>query len=184
MKNVLVLSQKGGGGKTTIADNLAFMLEAEGKVVAFYDTDAQGGALHETTEPDDAEYAVIDTPGALTDDTREIIADASIVIVPTKASALDIPPLERTRELIAATAPNVPVVIVLNGFNRWSNAKGFKEWLDSTLKPNESTAVLSQSEMIPQAAAEGKSVVAFAPKSRPAEELRGILQTVQQLLGD
>lgn len=97
MKNVLALSQKGGVGKTTIADNLAFMLEADGNAVTFYDLDPQGGALHDTTETPEAAFAVIDTPGAITEDTQDMIADADLIVIPTRASALDMPPLERTR---------------------------------------------------------------------------------------
>lgn len=182
MKNILLLSQKGGTGKTTLADNIAFGLESNGVSVAFYDIDAQGGALHETTEPEDATVAVIDTPGFLTDDTQDMIADADVVVIPTRASALDMPPLERTRDLIAAIAPTVPVLIVLNGFNRWSNAKGFKEWIEENLKPTESVFVLSQSEVVPQAAANGEGIGTFAPKSRPATELAALIESVQKTL--
>lgn len=183
MKNILVLSQKGGTGKTTLADNIAYMLEDEGYSVTFYDTDPQGGSLHGTVKHDDPDVAVIDTPGILTDNTRDMIEDADVIVVPTRASRLDMQPLQRIRDMIEKDAPSVPVLIVLNGFNRWSNANDFKEWLESKLRHNESLAVLSQSEMIPQAAGNDISVVSYAPKSRPAEELRQIVQSVKDLLG-
>lgn len=183
MQNILVLSQKGGTGKTTLADNIAFVLEADGHPVAFYDTDPQGGALHGTAEVKGADVAVIDTPGTLTDATRDMIADAAAVIIPTKASALDMQPLERIRDMVAEAAPSVPVLIVINGWNRYRNARSFREWLEGTLRDAERVAVLSQSEMIPQAAGNGVSVVEYAPKSRPAVQLAEIAQTVRGMIG-
>ena len=44
MYTILMLNQKGGVGKTTIADELSFALERRGKTVAFVTTDPQGGA--------------------------------------------------------------------------------------------------------------------------------------------
>ena len=183
MNNVLMLSQKGGTGKSTIADNLAFMLEDEGHAVTFYDTDPQESAIHATVVYEDADYTIVDTPGVLTDDTRDMLKASDLVIIPTQASMLDMKPLERTRELVAKTVPSVPVLIVINGWNRWSNASNFKEWLEGTLRPTEHLAILSQSDMIRQAANEGLSVVSYAPNSRPARELIEILEQVKGLLG-
>lgn len=39
MYTILMLNQKGGVGKTTIADELSFALERRGKTVAFVTTD-------------------------------------------------------------------------------------------------------------------------------------------------
>ena len=56
MYTVLFLNQKGGVGKTTLADELAFALERRGMSVAFVSTDPQGGSVHEVCEdPDFAE---------------------------------------------------------------------------------------------------------------------------------
>ena len=43
MYTILMLNQKGGVGKTTIADELSFALERRGKTVAFVTTDPHGG---------------------------------------------------------------------------------------------------------------------------------------------
>lgn len=183
MQNVLVLSQKGGVGKSTLADEIAFALERAGMPFAFYATDEQGDALHETTEPEGAAIAIIDTPGALADDTPDMIADADVVVIPTRASGRDMTALDRTRDMVATTAPTVPVLIVLNGWNRWTNARQFREWLEDSLRPTEAVAVLSQSEVIPRAEAAGVSVAAFAPHSRAAVDLAEIVQHVLAALG-
>ena len=67
MYTILLLNQKGGVGKTTIADELSFALERRGKAVAFVTTDPQGGSVHEVCDdPDYAEecdFQVVDTAG-------------------------------------------------------------------------------------------------------------------------
>lgn len=50
MKTILVCNQKGGVGKSLVADEIAFSFERSGISVSFYDLDAQGGILHCTHE--------------------------------------------------------------------------------------------------------------------------------------
>ena len=47
MVNILVCNQKGGVGKSLIADELAFSFERSGVPVSFIDLDAQGGTVHQ-----------------------------------------------------------------------------------------------------------------------------------------
>ena len=44
MYNILIVNQKGGVGKTTIADELAFALERRDYDVVFQNLDNQGGS--------------------------------------------------------------------------------------------------------------------------------------------
>lgn len=50
MKNILIINRKGGVGKTLVADELAFALDAKNVPYCFYDLDGQGGTLHEPVE--------------------------------------------------------------------------------------------------------------------------------------
>ena len=65
MKTILVDNQKGGVGKSLVADEFAFSFERSGISVSFYNLNAQGGPLHRTHEADRSQVAVVDTPGAL-----------------------------------------------------------------------------------------------------------------------
>lgn len=64
--NILLVNQKGGVGKTTFADEIAWGLERRGHKVGFGNLDPQGGANHEKNLLDDENAVnVIDTPGFL-----------------------------------------------------------------------------------------------------------------------
>mgnify|MGYP003370982600 CR=1 FL=1 len=80
MKTILVCNQKGGVGKSLVADEIAFSFERSGIPVSFYDLDAQGGTLHRTQEADGAQVAVVDTPGALQEALSEWLKEADVVV--------------------------------------------------------------------------------------------------------
>lgn len=183
MKNILVLAQKGGVGKTLIADEIAYSLERSNIPFSFFELDAQGGNRHSTTENENAEIAVIDTPGYLLDDLPDMIEDADCIIVPTKASAADQPSLLRIRQLIETNAPTTPTLLVVNGWNRYGNTAAFMEWLEGDLKTNERVATIPQSESIPQSTGAEESVTTFAPRTRAAEAMRELTNTVRGILG-
>ncbi len=180
MKSVLICNQKGGSGKSTIADNLAWSLERTGTPYSFYDLDGQGGVIHETTEMPDAEVAVIDTPGALQPQLGEWITEASVIIIPTKMTRMDMQPLQRMMALVGTA--ECPVLYVLNGANRFRAAAAFEEWFRETAGEAE-ILKLPQSEQIAQAAAYGVSIVEYAPKSPAAAAMLDIVNAVWLKLG-
>ena len=85
MYTILMLNQKGGVGKTTIADELSFALERRGKTVAFVTTDPQGGSVHEVCDdPDFAEecdFQVVDTAGVLDRQLVEYLEGEGVPII-------------------------------------------------------------------------------------------------------
>ena len=124
--NVIVLaSQKGGVGKTTLAAHLAVAAEAAGDGPAvLIDTDPQGSlsawwnvrvsetpVLAPTTMAELAEkleilaaagyaVAVIDTPPAITDAIQAVVMTATLVIIPTRPSPHDLRAVGSTVELV------------------------------------------------------------------------------------
>lgn len=118
MKTIVLLNQKGGVGKTTIADELAFALERAGKQVAFVTTDPQGGSVHEPQESVDdgtIDYQVVDTAGMLGDETPEFCRAADLVLIPMLPSTRDLEPTVRTYGI--ANEIGTATRIIINQFN-------------------------------------------------------------------
>ena len=127
MQIIVLASQKGGAGKTTLAAHLAVAAEAAGHGPAvLIDTDPQGSlsawwnarradipvlaptTIAELPEKlmllDGAGYkvAVIDTPPAITEAIGAVVASADIVLIPTRPSPHDLRAVGSTVELVQA----------------------------------------------------------------------------------
>ena len=125
--HVLVMaSQKGGSGKTTLSGHLAVEADRAGLgPVALIDTDPQGSLSHwwnaraaETPhfaqvgllQLDEAlvqlreagvRLAVIDTPPAITESISQVVAHADLVVVPTRPSPHDLRAVGSTVDLVS-----------------------------------------------------------------------------------
>lgn len=129
MKTILVCNQKGGVGKSLVADEIAFSFERSGIPVSFYDLDTQGGTLHETHEADAAQVAVVDTPGALQEGLADWLKEADVVVIPTRTTSRDIEPLMRMRKAVFKNS-HAKIVYVMNGWNRFKASRDFMEWFE------------------------------------------------------
>ncbi len=182
IKTILVCSQKGGVGKSTIADHIAWSLERTETPYNFYDLDQQGGVVHQTSETDNAEATVIDTPGALQPTLGEWISQADVIIIPTRLTRLDVMPLTRMFELVEHV--KCPVILVENAWNRFLAADAFEEWLFSENLPANFTVMkLPQAEAIAQSAAYGESVEAIAPRSKAAAAMKELTNAIRDAIG-
>lgn len=181
-KYILISSGKGGSGKTTIADELLDSLERSQIPVDFINLDTQPGARHKERELPEAEFAVVDTPGSVTDDLPEQMEAASIIVIPTRASVLDQPRLEMMRDLARRYAPSTPVVIVPI-ISRFRLSKGFLEWLNSSLTEQEHIATLPLTELATTCAAEGMSIIQYNRTSKLAAAVWRLVNTIRELLG-
>lgn len=154
MKTILVCNQKGGVGKSLVADEIAFSFERSGIPVSFYDLDAQGGTLHRTHEADGAEVAVVDTPGALQEALSEWLREADVVVIPTRTTSRDIEPLMRMRKAVFKNG-HAKIVYVMNGWNRFKASRDFMEWFEG-LAGDQTVVTLPQSEAFVQACPYGQ----------------------------
>ena len=125
MRVIVLASQKGGPGKTTLAAHLAVAAEAAGDGPAvLIDTDPQGSlsawwnvreaqtpALAPTTITElpeklaalaEAGYqvAVVDTPPAITEAIGTVVRSAELVLIPTRPSPHDLRAVGGTVELV------------------------------------------------------------------------------------
>jgi len=124
---IVLASQKGGAGKTTLAAHVAVAAEAAGAGPAvLIDTDPQGSlsAWWNVRQADtpalafasvaelpkklrdlaQAGYAlaVVDTPPAITESIRAVVAAADFVLIPTRPSPHDLRAVGSTVELVQA----------------------------------------------------------------------------------
>lgn len=183
-KTVSFINQKGGVGKSLLADELAFEFERENIPFSFYDLDGQGGLIHAQTEDENANYIIVDTPGQLTEDIASCIKESDVIIVPTRASIKEMEPLERTLDLIKAVKKKkAAVIIVLNGWNRYTTYNQFEEWLKQQFPEFDKIVTLPQSEPLAQAGAYGQSVISYKPRNAASDQLRKLWAIVKYELG-
>ncbi|HWD49454.1 MAG TPA: ParA family protein, partial [Rhizomicrobium sp.] len=115
MRVLVLASQKGGSGKTTLSGHMAVEAERAGLgPVALIDTDPQGslaqwwnaraesvpyfaqvgvldlGDALAHLKKSGVRLAVIDTPPAITDSIAKVVAHADLVLVPTRPSPHDL----------------------------------------------------------------------------------------------
>lgn len=184
MKKILVCGQKGGTGKSTISDEIAFSFERSGIPVAFLDLDVQGGTIHKTDRNPDAEVAVIDTPGALQSELPAWLAETDAIVVPMRTTSRDIPPVWRLRRAIEVAGKEDKVIYVLNGWTRFRASADFLVWFRGAFGDDVNICTLPQSELFVQANAASRSVVGFGRKRTPAgDAVLELCNAVREMIG-
>jgi len=138
MRTIVVASQKGGVGKTTLVGHLGVMAELRGEgPVALIDTDPQGSLaswwnereaetpLFAQVEIDrladhlkalqvaGVKLTIIDTPPSVTELIVKVLAVADLVIIPTRPSPHDLRAVGSTVELVERASKKM--VFVING---------------------------------------------------------------------
>jgi chromosome partitioning protein len=202
---VLVLaSQKGGSGKTTLSGHLAVEAEQAGiGPVALIDCDPQG-SLSEwwnsrvsptphfvkvgLLELNDAlaqlnqagfRLAVIDTPPAITSSISRVVAHADLVIVPTRPSPHDLRAVAATVDI--AERHEKPLIFVVNGATPRARITGEAA---VALSQHGTVAPVIVHHRVDFAASmvDGRSVGEVVPKSQSAKEVRELWTYVQDRL--
>lgn len=182
MKSILICNQKGGVGKTLIADELAFAFERDSVPYNYFDLDTQGGSLHKQHIVENAKVQVVDTPGSIQKELIDWIEQSDMIIVPTKLTLRDQPPLETMIEILKPYQDKKPILYVLNCWNRYTAAKQFTDWFQES-HPNLKTAILCQSEYFNYAAALNQSVCEYKIASLPSQQILAIYSIVKFELG-
>lgn len=125
MKTIVIASQKGGAGKSTLAGHLAVAANKAGDgPTVLIDTDPQGSLSKWWSERKNEEpalakiklqelnstlqlledqkfsYAIIDTPPAITDSISRVVALADLVLIPTRPSPHDLRSIGETLSIV------------------------------------------------------------------------------------
>lgn len=165
MKTILIANQKGGTGKTTIADELAFAFERENVPYSFCDLDGQGGTIHSGVSAEDAAVQIVDTPGRLEENLGEWFKAADLILIPTRMSSRDIPSLQTMLDTVERNDAKGKVIIVLNGWNRFRACQDFEEQFNEAY-PDNKIVKLPQSEAFVNAGNAGVSVFDIHTKNK------------------
>lgn len=168
---VTVVNQKGGVGKTFIADELAWAFERAEIPCAFLNFDKQGGTIHESSSAEEsraAEVFVVDTPGALTRQLPDLLKQTDVVVMPTETDDGEVPSTEYTMSLVENNCPDAAKVLVVNKWTRFNAAREFERHVDAWREQGWKVFYVPQSETVRQSKNKGRSVVALAKRSRVA----------------
>jgi chromosome partitioning protein len=202
MKTIVVASQKGGSGKTTLAAHLAVTIERSGcGPTVLIDLDPQAtlsgwwnrrdaeapacaaaaslGALPdklaELAEAGFA-WAVIDTPPAIGATNRLAIGVADLVVIPTRASPHDLNALGSTLEIVQEASK--PFVFVLNSAKPGTAISTQAVALLSEHGPV-CPAVIGDRVMYASSMSDGRSIAELDPTCKGAMELAQLLEFVK-----
>jgi chromosome partitioning protein len=203
--HVLVLaSQKGGSGKTTLSGHLAVEAELAGVgPVALIDTDPQGslshwwnaraaatphfakvglfdlGAALEQMRSSGIKLAVIDTPPAITSSIAQVVAHADLVAIPTRPSPHDLRAVGATVEI--AERHGKPVIFVVNAATPRARITGEAA---IALSQHGTVAPITLHHRVDFAASmiDGRTVGEVVAKSASAKEVRDLWLYIQDRL--
>ncbi len=199
MKTILVTSQKGGSGKTTVAAHLAVEAERNQTPAWLIDTDKQGtlSLWHERREAEfpqrvdlpfsrladglktiaerGAAYCFVDTAPTISEQNTSLLRLADLVLIPVRPSPADLWAVSETVKLVKETGQ--PFLFVI------TQAKPQATITAQTI------AALSEHGQVAQtfiadrvsyavAMTGGKTAPELQPKGPAAEEIKGLWQNI------
>jgi chromosome partitioning protein len=205
-----IVNQKGGVGKTTVAVNLASGLAGPRNRVLVLDTDPQGSvyqwqAVAGSTQfavahhprplkrrPLQAdrkahEWVVVDTPPAMREITRSVLANCDLVIIPIGPSPLDIWSGKETLALVQQAAHRRKAAAALDTrlliCRKLSRTRLGREARDAVAAYGIPvfSSELTQRVAYIEALNAGQSVLTFARRSPAADEIRGLCREVRKI---
>lgn len=185
MKTIVFVSEKGGVGKTRLSDELYYYYKRQSVPVSLYSFDGQYKNRNADKKVENPAVAVVDTPGRIMDDkTIQTIQGADVVVIPTRPTGGNIEGFTRTVALVKENA-DCPILIVVNGGNRFSAAHSFMEWLGKYMEKEGLNLVnnIPQSESMVQAENYSCSVVEINRRSPVAFAVNTLCDRISQLAG-
>ena len=205
MQNLVIASQKGGVGKTTLAGHLAVAAEAAGAgPVVLLDTDPQGSLAawwnaRQAESPAFAQadlenlpqqlaelaaagvrLAIIDTPPAVTSTIIcQVLAVADLVLIPTRPSPHDLRAVGATVDLVEQAGKRL--VFALNGAAHRARLIA-QAAIALSQHGAVAPAVLHQRTDFASSMIDGRTVQEIDAESRSAAEVAGLWQYVSTQL--
>lgn len=196
MKVLVLLSQKGGSGKSTIATHLAVAAKRQGQAVTLLDLDQQGSAakwsqrrgggsppvavglanratsLVQKAKDSGSDLVIVDTAGHADAGNLHILQLADLILIPCRPSAADLDAIEQTISLCQFATHSKSAVILNAAPVQGSLAEQAREAIAERIAV--CPVVLHQRQAYSRAWIDGRSVEELDKSSRAAEEIRGL----------
>ncbi len=204
MKVIVVASRKGGVGKSTITANLAVAASQKSSSrVAIVDLDPQGSVTHwaalrqaptpkvvtatpgrlagllDKLKSDGITHVVVDMPPYDKEWVAEVMAQANLVVVPTKASPLDLHSVSATLESLSLAGR--PMVWVINGASSRAHIADQVAKELAKFAPVCKQALHERTDYV-MSMGEGKSVLEAKPNGPSAQEVSALWKFVESKL--
>jgi chromosome partitioning protein len=210
MYTIALMIQKGGGGKTTLALNLACAAGTDGKTTLVIDLDPQATACNwsdrrkerfpdlqypvvidaqparlqaalDRAAENDVQFAIIDTPARSEQSALAAAKAADLIIIPCRPQAYDLETIPNTQEILGL-AGGKPAFAVLNAVPSYGNRHDQARELMEGLGIRVCPYTIGNRAAFGDAGSVGKSVAEFEPKGKGAEEILQIYKyTCSQL---
>ena len=203
MHVIVVASQKGGAGKTSLMRSLAVATQQAHGATAILDTDPQGSLTSwwnrredpqpalikieldefqsgiERLEAAGIEYLFVDTPPSVRPELKALLGHASLAIVPVRPSPDDLDAVGGTLALIEeAGCPFVFVLTQAKPRTRLQMQAVMALAKHGKLAPT----VIHDRTDFPTAAISGKAVTEIEPETAAGREIKEVLQYVMTQL--
>ena len=201
MKTIAFLSQKGGGGKTTLAVHCAVAAIGKGSRVAVIDTDPQGtatrwGQSRDSDSPavakataqqlddvlaaarhDNMTYCIIDSAPHATPSASRVASAADLIIIPVRPTAFDLAAVPATVAIVQAA--NRPAVFVLSACpTRSPETAEAADVLVSYGFPV-APVIIHERRAFSRAVATGRAVTEFEPAGKAAAEIDALWKWIK-----
>lgn len=202
MKTVVLLSQKGGTGKSTIATHLAVCAERDGKKVALFDLDPQASSFKWSQRRKEEQPAVVsaaaaelanlllqakqqgadlilvDTAGHADASSLHALHHADLVLIPCRPSAADLDAIEDTIELASRAKPSKSAVVLNAAPTRGQLSEQARVAIEERIKV--APIVLGQRSAYANAWIDGRSVEEYEGNGKAADEIRKLYQWMME----
>ncbi len=193
---VVLLSQKGGTGKSTIATHLAVCATRDGKAVALFDIDPQASAakwserrtadsppvvragaaqlpnLLQQAKGQGADLILIDTAGHADASSLHALQLADLVLIPCRPSAADLDAIEDTIALAQRAKRHKAAVVINAAPVRGHMADDARAAIGERIAV--APVVLGYRSAYANAWIDGRSVEEYDPKGKAADEIRAL----------
>ncbi|CAK0751307.1 ParA family protein [Azospirillaceae bacterium] len=204
MQKLVLASQKGGVGKTTLALHLAVAAELAGAgPVVMLDMDPQGSLaavwnqraaerpamartsvvdIHATLDDlaaDGFNLVVIDTPPAITNTISTVLRLADLVLVPTRPSPVDLGSIGATLDMIEQTG-NQPFYFVINGAK--PKARLVMQTLIALAQHGKVAGTIYDRVDFPTAMIDGRTACELDPNGKASVEINALWSVVRDNL--